>query len=62
MARNALGQFTRRAGPRRITGAGRRLSAGPVQGKEVDGVVTGEAIVLGGNGAEAKETAKAAKS
>ena len=58
MARDSRGRFTR-AAPRRITGIGRRLSAGPVTGEEVDGVVTGEEIVLG---ATTRETAKAAKS
>ena len=59
MPRDSRGRFTRRAAPRRITSVGRRLRAGPVEGEEVDGVVTGETIVLG---ATTRETAKAAKS
>jgi hypothetical protein len=62
MARNALGQFTRR---RRTTSAGRRrlgFPGNPVEGTEESGVVTGEPIVLGGSEAPTRETAKAAKS
>jgi hypothetical protein len=63
MARNALGQFTRR---RRTTSAGRRrlgFPGNPVEGTEESGVVTGETITLGGEAtAPARETAKAAKS
>lgn len=63
MARNALGQYTRRASRRRSTRIGPRfLGAGPLQGTEENGVVTGDPIVLGGETAPARETAKAAKS
>ena len=53
MARNALGQFTRRASPRR---SGRRrlgLPGNRIEGTEVGGVTTGEAIVLGGGETDA---------
>jgi hypothetical protein len=43
MARDSRGRFTRR-----VRSSGGRLRAGPVEGTEVDGVVTGEPIVLGG--------------
>jgi hypothetical protein len=56
MARDSRGRFTRR-----VRSSGGRLRAGPVEGTEVDGVVSGEPIVLGGVTAEPAQETKAAK-
>jgi hypothetical protein len=52
MARDSRGRFTRRASPRRRL----RPSTGPVEGVEVNGIVTGPVIVLGGASEPAQET------
>ena len=61
MARNALGRFT----ARRVTRAGlaRRLvgRAVPIEGVEVDGVVSGEPIVFAPDVIEPQAERKAAK-
>jgi hypothetical protein len=58
-ARNTLGQFTARRS-RSATTFGRRRFGGPVEGIETDGIVSGEAIILGGE--EEQTTTRRTKS
>jgi hypothetical protein len=51
MARDSRGRFTRRSRPARL-----RPSAAPAEGTEVNGIVTGPVIVLGGPSEPAQET------
>jgi hypothetical protein len=59
MARDSRGRFTARR--RTARNPGRRF-AGPVEGTEENGVVTGEPIVLGGETAPATRETKTTKS